>query len=232
MPKNKRILLLSLIAVILLLLGLIFRQFVLENIIMPVALVFWLLLRIFVLSIDQSVYWGAGILLVGIYVFYRLYHGQSEEQIVLPPDSNPTLNNLEFWRDLIRLTSDQGGERKFLKKQIANLLISMYSSHHPDSVNFQIYDALMQGQIPLPGPIQAFLFNQELEEPRPSLFRDPVAAIVNFFRSIQRGIQSWIRKRTGRERAEYYQSIAEVLEFMENSLEMKHDDESENSHAH
>jgi Ca2+/Na+ antiporter len=232
MPKKKRTVLLSLIAVILLLLGLIFRQYVMDDIVMPVALVFWLLLRIFVLSIDQSIYWGVGILLVVVYVFYRMFQGQSGEQLVELPDPNPILNNLEFWRASIMLTSDQGGEKNALKQEIISLLVSMYSSHHPDSANFQIYDALRQGQIPLPERVQAFLFNQKPEEPQPSLFKDPVAAIVNFFPSIHQVVHNWIRQRTGRDRAEYYQAIEEVLEFMENSLEMKHDDESYGPHAH
>jgi hypothetical protein len=232
MPKNKRTVLLTLIVVILLLLGLIFRQFVIDDIVMPVALVFWLLLRIFVLSIGQSIYWGTGILLVVVYVFYRVFQGQSGEHLVDLPDPNPTLNNLEYWRTSIILTSDQGGVKNSLKQEITGLLVSMYSSHHPDSANFQIYNALKQGQIPLPEPVQAFLFDQEPEEPRPSLFKDPVAAIENFFRSIHRDVQNWIRQRTGRDRAEYYQAIEEVIEFMENSLEMKHDDESYGPHAH
>jgi hypothetical protein len=232
MPKNKRTVLLTLIAVILLLLGLIFRQFVMDDIIMPVALVFWLLLRIFVLSIDQSIYWGVAILLAVVYVFYRVFQGQSGEQLVDMPDPNPILNNLEIWQTSIMLTSHQGGEKNFLKQKIASLLVSMYLSLHPNSANYQIYDALRQGQIPLPESVQAFLFKQELEEPRPSLFKDPVAAIVSFFRSIHRGVQNWNRQRTGRDRTEYYQAIEEVLEFMENSLEMKDDDEPHGPQAH
>ena len=64
MKFSRRMVISILFIVIILLFGMFFWPFILNNIITPIALAVWLLLRIFVLSIDQKYYWGAIIFVV------------------------------------------------------------------------------------------------------------------------------------------------------------------------
>ncbi len=225
MLKNSRATLLALVGVVILLLGIIFHQFVLENVLNPIALTIWLLLRISILSLDQSFYWGAGIVIAFIYTIYRLLQSQTLEQTIEISDPNPAVNSVEYWRTSILLSAHQAGDKSSLKKEMASLLVALYSPHRPDSASFQIYDDLAQGEIPLPPQIHTFLFPQE-PAPNPIPFTEnPLGAIQQWFQSARLSIQKWVRRRSGLEEAEYYQAIRLALDFMEDSLEMKNDDE-------
>ena len=59
MNQRQRLALFFILLAIILVLGLIFWQYVLNDILMPLVLTSWLFLRLFVLSIDQKYYWGA-----------------------------------------------------------------------------------------------------------------------------------------------------------------------------
>jgi hypothetical protein len=215
MKISQRVVLACLVAAILLLAGLLFWPFILSNIIQPTALVVWLLLRILVLSIDQKYYWYALIFVAAIFLYRVLSHARETVQPDVYLETNATLSNIEYWRVRFAGNSHNIWDNKTLKRDLRHLVVSCYASNHNTSNNFDLYQALEQGEFPLPKHIRDFLFSQDPQ---------PDHSIKGFFRSIRATPRKWIHRWTGQEEAEHYQRIAEVLSFMETSLEIKNDD--------
>lgn len=196
---------------VILFVGLLFWPFILNEIIKPAALVAWLLLRMFVLSIDQRFYWIATILVV-LVLLYRLV---SRGQTTNPPeeflDSNEIIRTIGYWRSRFLLFNTSIHDDKALKKELFHLLVSHYASRQNTLTNYEIFDAFQRGEIPLPEHIRTIFFPEESQESR-----QPIKKLL---RSIQKTPRTWIRKWTGQEAAEHYRTIDEVLKFMETSQE-------------
>jgi len=196
--------------------AILFRSFLVENIISPLAFVFWLIVRIF-LSVDQRVYWGGLILVTILYAMRNLTLEPESEAWNAGPDTNATLERIKNWRTLIAISADAVSDQDLtLKRNLIELLIATYANKQQESVFFEVEEALRQKQIALPQPIFDFLFAPEPTHPQKKLLR-----IWEYIRSAPR---RWVHKWTGREAAEYYQSIEDVFSFMENSLEINDDD--------
>ena len=192
--------------------GLFFWPFILNNILTPASLVVWVLLRIFVLSFDQSYYWGAIIFISVLFLTYRL----------LPPpqpaieadefqNSNEIMRTIDYWRSLLVLTDHDIHVGKTVQEELARLLLSLDPTNQRALPYYQLYSALQQGEIPLPDQIHAFLF---LEKPQEE----------GLLQSIRSTPRKWLRHLTGRKAADHYRMIDETLCFLETSLEMKNDD--------
>lgn len=229
MEKKRQYLLFALLAGFLLYLGLVFQQELLANIILPAATVVWLLLRIFVLSIDQQIYWWLLIFLVGLIALIRLFRDPGAIEPDQLPDANPTLDRVRHWQTSILSNIYENGERNYLKADLRRLLTTMYSARRPGSAHFEIEAALEQRQISLPEPIYTYLCADQPVAPRQTFIKHPVAAIKQTLRMAP---QRWLRRWTGREAAEYYEAIDEVLTLMETSLEMKYDDDPSATRNH
>jgi hypothetical protein len=189
---------------------------ILKNIIEPTALVTWLLLRIFVLSIDQKYYWGAIIFVAVIFLFRLLPQDQTDIQSEDFRDSNATIKEIGYWRTLFTLTKYDSHDQGTLKRELTHLLLSLYASKQRTSTNYILYEALQRGELPLPEHIHTFLFPDEPQKSKWSMNK--------FMQSLRETPRKWMRRWTGQETAEHYQMIDEVLSFMETSMEMKKDD--------
>jgi hypothetical protein len=128
---------------------------------------------------------------------------------------NETNNTIGYWRSWFLLNNSNIGDDRFLKKELAHLLASLYTSKQHTSTKFEIFDALQIGQIPLPEHIHTFLFPEKPKEPE-----QPIKKLLL---SIRRAPRKWIRRWTGQETAERYRMVDEVLNFMETSLEINND---------
>jgi hypothetical protein len=205
-----------LVTAIVLFIGMLFWRFILNNIIEPTAVAIWLLLRILVLSIDQKYFWYAVIFLVVFFLMRLLPKAQPAIQSDLHPNTNATIMNIGYWRALFTYDNQDVREEKILKRQLIYLLTSLYASKQSTSNSFDIYEALQHGEMPVPETIHAFLFSAEVQES---------GGLINrFIQSVRKTLRKWIRQWTGQEKAEHYQMIHEVLDFMETSLEIKNDD--------
>lgn len=223
MNRSKRFVLAFLIAALIVFLGLLFWPFVLNNIIQPTALVLWLLLRILVLSIHQKYFWYA-VIFAAVLVLLRILR-QTPTQLPSQAsfETNSTITNISYWRGLFLYSGQDVLEDKNLKRQLTHLLTALSALRQGASNDFRMYDALQLGTIPLPENIHTFLFPPEPASGGP---------LKKFFRSIRRIPRRWIRQWTGREKAEHYQMIDEVLNFIETTLEINNDERnlSQNSH--
>ena len=209
------------------LMGLLFPSFIQDNFVAPIALVlllFWRILQ----SIDQTIYWGLLILSVLAYFFARLYRsaqGSAAFEPTPPPDANAMLDELNYWRLAIRIACDEiGKHNNTLEHNLGKVLAALYASKQPHVAQFAIYDALKLRQMPLPEHIYAFLFGTESSSSRRS--------VKQIFHNLWDLPRKRIRRWTGREAAEYYQSLEQALKFMESVLENNHDDEPFDIHHH
>ena len=220
MNISRRLVIVVFFLLIILFVGMLFWPFVLNEIITPTSLAVWVLLRIFVLSIDQKYYWGAIILITVFFLYRRL----------LPPpppmvqaenfqNSNEIMRTIGYWRSLLTLTDENIHAGKTLKKELARLLLSRHATKRRTWPYFRLYDALQQGEIPIPDQIHAFLFLEKSQE----------GGLLQFIRNISR---KWLRRWTGQELADHYRMIDETLCFIETSLEMKNDDGKFNPNKH
>lgn len=212
----RRVVSIILFGSIILLIGLLFSSFILKNIIEPTSLATWVLLRIFVLSIDQKYYWGAIIFAAVVFLFRLLPQDQTVIQSEYSLDTNATIKTIEYWRILFTLTVDNVHDEETLKRELLHLLLSLYASKQRVSTSFILYDALQRGELPLPEHIHAFLFPDNSKKSKRPLNK--------FIQSIRSAPRKWLRRWTGQEIAEHYQMINETLSFIEKSLEMKNDD--------
>jgi hypothetical protein len=224
MNRSRRVALSLLIAAIVLFIGMLFWPFIVNNIIRPIAVVVWLLLRVLVLSIHQKYIWYVVIFAAFIVLFRFLPQEQSDLQSYASPERNTTITNIESWRSRFIYDGQNVLEEETLKRELTHLLTSLHAGHQRTSNDFSIHDALQKGEIPLPGNIHTFLFSQELPASGGPLKR--------FSQSIRETSQTWIRRWTGREKAEHFQRIDEVLNFMETSLEITNDDRNRPQNKH
>jgi hypothetical protein len=224
MKKTSRYPLIFLLVGLLVFLGLVFQQALLAYLVLPIATVVWLLLRIFVLSVDQQAFWALLIVVIVLMTVLRLL-GRPEwiEQSHVPV-SNPVLNRASSWQDSILANIHYTGESNTAKQNLISLLASIKSSRQPGAGEYETRKALKRRQVDLPEPIYAFLFADEPVPPAQSFFAHPAAVVQRKLESVRMAPRKWIRRMSGRETAEYYQAIDQVLTLMEISLEMKHDD--------
>jgi len=223
MKLSRRITLIVLILGLLFFLVILFRSFILENFVRPVSLMFWMGLRV-LQSIDQNVIWGLVLFFAVILLLLRLGSEPATFDRTEPPATNTTLENVKYWRTAIMVTHDEITELNVLKRYLGKMLASAYAVKQPGSANLEIYNALKQRSIPLPEPVYAFLFPDAPPAARRS-FRRFLAAIRDF-------PKKWSRRWSGRDVQEYYETIEEVLAYIETTLEIKHDDAESDSHNH
>ena len=223
MRDPKRLALFGLFLGLIVFLGLLFAPFVMANIISPLALFAWLFLRMFVLSIDQQYYWWFLILLGIIWVARFFFRGPPAVVEPLLPTPNATMKSVDNWRALIYVAEGYSGLRVELKRELRQMLISLFSSRHGNSAFSEVYEPLQKRQIPLPEPVYAFLFEPELVEEQRS-FMEKLRALPQ---TLRQRLTQWRRAWTGQETAEYYQSIEAVLTFMESMLEVPYDNQSD-----
>ena len=222
--SRRTVLIIAFILGLFLLVGFAFPSFVLDNFIAPIALVLWLCWRI-LRSVDQQVYWIALIFSVAMYALIRLYRwalGVDTLEQTQSPDSNAALEKISYWRTSIRLTGFRIDRSNILEHHLAQMLAAVYASKQLHVTPYEIYSALEQREMPLPEPVYTFLF--------PAQSSGAKRSIKQMLRSLRDIPRRQIRRWTGREKAEYYQLLDQVLQFMESVMENEHDDKHLDAH--
>ena len=214
MKLSGRTSLIILISGFLLLVGILFHAFILENFVQPVALALWLFWR-FLQVFDQHLYWGILILGIFFYAFYRLIEKPSAGEYAMNTGSNATLEILNYWWTMILLTRDEIYRPNALKRELGKMLAGVYISKYPEKDFFEIYSDLRWGEIPLPEPIYTFLFYDETAGKRRSILR-----LLDRIRTAP--VRAYWHL-TGRDVVDYYHSIEEVLIFADKLMETSHD---------
>jgi hypothetical protein len=197
-------------------------QLVLQGIILPTATVLWLVLRTFVLSIDQGIYWWGLIALAILGSFLFLLRGTvyraSTQSSVFRTAWDPTRR----WKDSIHLGRSAAPSQDSFRQNLAWLLASLYASPRPGGEVYQVRMAIQEQRIPIPPGVHNFLFvSTQPCNPPPSFFANPRACVQRAVESLLESVRNGLLRR--RRSAEYIRSAAEVLSFMETQLEMTHE---------
>jgi hypothetical protein len=190
--------------------GILLRSAILEYFVTPIALVFWMFWRI-LQSVDQIIYWVLLIFAALLAGILRLARSSGAPESEIRPGTNATLETVNHWRTLIQITRDEIDDYNLLRRDLGSLLIALIASRQPDSAQWEILTRVRLGQIPLPGRMRAFLFPAETPAGRRSF--------QHVLQTLRQAPRKWIRRWRGRDLAEYYQSIDEVLTLMESGME-------------
>ncbi len=210
MKINRRFVFGLLVIVLLFLTGFLLRDFLLENFVKPIALLLWIGNRL-IASIDQAAYW-IGLILVLVFIsLLRVMRRPVTYEVDSSDRENVTLSSIRHWRTLILLTTDETGRLNLLKNALQVLLKDLYASKDPTQARWKIYEDVERGDITLPESIREFL----MLDPPPNARPTPLHLLQRLGQAPARLVRHW----TGQEQAEYYQSIAEVISFMEQQLE-------------
>ena len=207
-----------------LLVGFSFPSFVQDNFITPIALVLWLGWRV-LRSIDQQIYWFVLIFAVVSYCLIRLFRwvqGAETVEQTQALHTNAALEQISYWRALIHFTGFKIDPSNNLERSLAKMLAALYASKQIHVVPHETYGALERRQIPMPEPVYAFLF--------PAQSFGAKRSIKQVLRNLRDIPRNRIRRWTGREKAEYYQLLDQVLQFMESIMENEHDDKHLDAH--
>jgi hypothetical protein len=210
-----------------LLLVLIFQQALIAYIVQPVATAIWALLRIFVFSIDQHVYWW---LLIGVLLLVPVLRELRKPRFYDPeltPTTNPWLDRVKSWRESIRADIHEAGPGSRVRHDLGWLLAGLYATGRQQSADFEIQAALQEGKIDLPVALHSFLW-PFVRPPRPAFLKDPAGFILHTLVSLRAFAIRRVRVLTGREAAEYYEALELTLAHMETSLEMRNDNTPHN----
>jgi hypothetical protein len=188
------------------------------NLVAPVTLVVWLLLRVLVLSVHQSVYWTALVCAVPILLVAMLRRRSGPGAWPAPAARTARAHPVDTWRYLVDQTA--GGERTppaIGWNGFVQLAVSLRALELRVPPDYLLHDALRTGQVPLPTEVHAFLF--PAPDPRP---RGRAARLGRWLAEAPRGA---LRRLSGRDRSERLRSMSLLLSFLEESLEMtSHDD--------
>jgi hypothetical protein len=226
MKNRLRRLLVFLFIALLLLVGLIFRQFVLAALLLPAATAVWLLLRIFVLSIHQQIFWWGAIVVAAVAAFGGLFARSAVISRIPAPDSNTVRDRPSTWRDSILLHLLAEVDTDTFRRDLMWVFTSLYLSRGQGKAKYQIRDEILEHRIPIPESIYAFLFFSPRPSPRRSFVTHPVERLRTMSESFTRAVQEWVARRTGRETTDRVRAIDAILTFMETSLEMRQENDA------
>jgi hypothetical protein len=197
-------------------LGLVFREYVVLGVVLPVATVLMLVWRI-LLSIHQLVYWGAVIALAVALVFRRFTAIVLRAEIPAEATPDPYPRMVDYWRLPLKLADGEDAASASLKRELRHMLVGMYAARQPEVPQYAVYDLLQSRQLPLPEPLYAFLFAGE-GAPSDASWRAQL-------RQLAAGPGQWFRRVTGRTRAAFNRSVEDTLAYMEATMEIKHGDD-------
>ena len=197
--------------------GILFRDFLLDNFIRPLALVLWMFWR-FLQSFEQNFCWGVLIFGILAFAFYRLIIEErptrTEEKTLA--SSNATLERMNLFRAMIQITK-HGTDASdiYLKPYLVKMLATLYTSKQAGAEYSDIYTALKEKTIPLPAGMHKFLF--------PSEFHGSRRSIAYGLNTIRQYLRKWLGHQVDLDIDDYYQSIEEVVNHMEKLMEEDYD---------
>jgi len=209
---QQRVLVLVSISLILFL-GLLFWPFVYNQMIFPISKLIWILLRIFVLSIDQKYIWG-GLIFGIIFLLFRKIGKQLPQVDIAEDFTTPheTYKDIDYWGSIFNLMDFEDDQ---IKSELVHLLVKVYASGHGNKPDYRVTDEFSNGQIALPQNIKEFLFPDKPVREK-NLLR-------KLQRAIKQAVQSGLFQSKRRRKEIFFQNVCEVLSFMEISMENNDD---------
>jgi hypothetical protein len=162
------------------------------------ALSAWLFVRVFVLSVDQAIYW---VLIVCGAIFVLLARisqaWQAREQAEEPesgpgPGSRARPRRVEEWRSLLADMTKSPLDAHLTRQDLLDLLVQAHALETRVGANYLVAEAYKRREIPMPEELHAFLFVEE------------------------KGKRKIARERVGRrDKAKYRRAVEICLDYLE-----------------
>jgi len=217
MAHTKRILLFSFSFIFILFLVIVFWPFIFTKIIVPISTVIWIGLRMFVLSLDQSLYWVVFTLGIMVLILRRLVQWESNTENDKTLGVVVKFRDIETWHNKLSIYANTITEQESIRQKLLDLVAAWYAAEQEDKIPYLVSDAMRRKEIPLPDSIYTILFTEETEENERSFKR--------MLKKILHAPANWMmQKRIQRNRAmETRRMITEVLTYLETSLEINNE---------
>lgn len=216
MKRSPRVAWLLLLSGAALLLGLLFRTFLFEEVVVPVAIMMLMLWRL-LLSVHQALYWGAVIALALGLVFRRLRRVAGRGETPSEGRLGPIPKFIDYWRLPLELADSEDPPDVGLKSELRHILVSVSAVNQPGTAPFAVFEALRLRRLPLPDPLHRFMFGNEADPKDPTWRK--------WARELAAAPGRWLRRWTGRDKAAFFQSVEETLTYLESLMEIKHGDD-------
>jgi hypothetical protein len=190
----------------------VFRQFIYANVIMPISLILWAVLRVF-MTIDQEFYWVA---LVFIAFIFGLSLVPMRTKVLSQPagrESRQPAKRLEYWDVLIDKAGNSREDQQTLRKNLQELFVNVMAIEDQADPN-SIREDLQRKRLDIPKEIVTYLF-----------------AVEDRGFNSKRNKQSWINRLLSRDEISRNSSndnlpdIEAVLDFLETYAEIGYDHE-------
>ena len=200
------------ILVLTLLVGLLigFRSFLMDNIVQPVALLFWAVWRV-ISSVDQYVYWFALIVFCAIF-FIRLIPSEKDnstnpryDQIYKPP------NRVEYWQILIDESMLGKNKSEYLRNRIKDLVITSVSQVEQPATT-EVDEIIATGIPSLSPAARQYLVPPDAKNGKSSKKNQKNSVIF---------VPKWLRKWQRKFIHQNNVVLDEILNWMEIELEIK-----------
>ncbi len=199
-----------LVLIILLALVIGFHSSVTAYIIEPIAVLLWVGWRT-ILTVDQSIYWFILIAICSVFIL-RLFPTWKRKARPAYSYNYASRNRVEYWQALLG-DSMLGGDKPLLLRENLERLIHSVLNLSQESNSADMKQMMADGRISVPPAVQHFLFPPQEER---KLF-------VNFQQLYSRFLSpNWLHKRMRSDTPDTT-SISEILVWMENDLEIKHE---------
>ena len=200
--KIEKFILILIILSILTIVCILYRLFIFENILKPLALILWLFLRFFVLSIDQITIWFMMIFIIAFVLFIRFVFTTSDNESSQDIIINFYLQKFKSWKFYFGAENYNLQNQKDLKLELIRMMVNLHAARKRISVDYHLFDAFKKKEIQIPENIHNFLYAENKKK-----------FCINIFKIYNRI--------SGRQAGEYYRNLEECLLFLENFMEIK-----------
>lgn len=212
MEKYKKIVFPFLMLALLIGLFVIFRSFLMDYIIEPIALLFWAVWRI-ISSVDQNVYWIALIVFCAILVVRLIPSDKDNSPSLAYSHTYKPPNRVEYWQTLIDESILGKNKSEYLRNRIKELSMTVISQvEQPAKMDA---DEMIATGIPsLPPAARQYLF--------PPNGKDGISSIKDQLDN-KVFVPRWLRKWQRRYIQQNNVILDEILTWMETELEISNE---------
>jgi hypothetical protein len=214
MMQNRRVIIL--IAVILFVnlgLAIIFRDFIRENVLIPILYLFWYI-RLFLKTLGETCLWPLALLILVGFSFYILRknkkpaqtdRGYSEAHVQVEE------GRVAFWMKYIRRQSIGIENLSFISFRMKELVLSVLA-YQENLTNAEVESEMDQGKMVVPKELQKMI------QP-PDHAIEPVTRSA----SLKNKILRWFRTRTNSKQSADNPEMDKLVRYLEAQLEIEHD---------
>jgi len=213
--KNRRtVIILAVILVTNIILAIVFRDFVRENVLIPILYMFWYV-RLFLKSLGETCLWPL-LLTILVVISLRILRSKKKSDEGIQGYSAERGQYEEgrvgFWMKFIRRKAMGIESLSFTSIRLKDLVLSVLA-YKENSTTSQLEGEIAEGKLITPEEVQV-LFQMRDEETQRTI--EPPALFSRFI--------SWIKTRSSSHIPSNTSDMSKLVQYLEEQLEIEHDD--------